>query len=1405
MHAKKLIWNSCYLISATQKFQKILVLFHHASRDNPNLAAICRQFFERVVVYIYKMSGIDSQREDFISSLFVDFESATMGECLDEPPHSTADALVHFFFLEPVPTSVWTQLPICLHGSYEDEFASGLPSLTRAAHGILLNSQQKSIASSAFTFFPNYDRDTDSCATRLLRVLGYLSLPLERFSDISKVGMWPDKLATFVSRAYLPGLVYDNISFKGHTMLDCAPGGAVSKSLPEYLCTLGPLTFLAILELSDHVCFVVKRTLLDRINQIYSYDDDALVTRIGFSRYLDELELLYPNNSGRAGAKVFVSMRSLEVLYPVAPIQLYILKALRTFKEKAERTNLNNDVESTFAKAAFLLFYLTEEGPDIVTWLGDVLNNQSTPTETNKLAKYFKTCHAQMRLANTLPNRWLFHTSLDARRRMARLSYGLDTIIGRSELLKLDFPAEQLMRMHDPFRRASPYLVALPNGFCALGYSSALYHDEVKRACIKMASTLLKEKIPTETFKNYFQRRFFWAASGGAPGAKVTWADSGEQLRLSKRGAMLAVQFGKMTKILEKTATALTNPAVSWSVKALKYESGKLRAILNTILEHYFIQGYITEHVDSYKRSDGWYSAGHSLSARLANSLRRLVDLHNHCAVMFDFSDFNINHTFLLMAEEVLAKVDLLIARADTTHSSEGQRYQIESDLRRAALFVVTARYNTWVSDHDTGLTVRTRRSLQSGERDTSRVNTDSNEVADIMGRAAAVRLIGADPSPKVADKTGDDVFKLAYTITGAVLIVAIYNLIGQAGQPYKIKIEYNDPAPADGEYLRLDYNASARTIAGYPIRAMMGLIHGEFFSDPIPQPLERAAAFLRQAAKLKRRGWTIPERFLRRIINDNARLVYTVDGNKKIFSPNLEIVQLPACLGGVGTQADAKGPLTHGAGLVQLVGLNGTRRKAVCIPSGEGRALLALQYPTLFVNHTELVIQHELHRLREEATRTGSWDAFNSHLVTRANLWHGSSALDQRCLLTWSPTSIPQDFAFISLLLKEPPGLRANLARRREILANSSPDTVIYFKTRHQRNAAAIAYAAPFETAVLLKYRINLGGLTPSGASTLPVYRPPAVRTDSLTSRMDIIGDFSAAHALNVPKPRQTEQSIVQSSLTGAWPKRALNESLASYASELDTWQRQARLEWRYRTVILNVSPKVLRDVVKMTCWKSLGISHVSQAHTPVFKTNDLGFPAIHEIRHSFDGLGSLTKPLGCSIDDTAKAIVSHYSRSVGLRQGLKQLRAQIIRSTSIPRDRSGVPHAITLAAVPVIDRLLATRKMVPIHSEPGQFQHEIAERFWCCWVEGNFSFIPPQEQGLSSDLVTFARDMTLYLCEQSAILQPFMLEIINSAECVKDLLLTFPLHLYALERLVTTFLLDAVQEAFPGVHIAD
>jgi len=198
---------------------------------------------------------------------------------------------------------------------------------------------------------------------------------------------------------------------------------------------------------------------------------------------------------------------------------------------------------------------------------------------------------------------------------------GLDTIVGRSEFLHLDVPAEIRMRLTDPTRRQWP---SIRNG--ELTWSTeAEFTDKLDRAIYQAVRETHNPTVghPTYlTFSDWYSKRMGWAASGGAPGAHISWHGDGKRERMNKRGAVLIIPEEHIRSILEAAC-----PPVLWSKCAPKYENGKMRAIWNTAVEYYVIQAYLADLFEHSQDNATWDSAHHNIQQKVAADIARLESL----------------------------------------------------------------------------------------------------------------------------------------------------------------------------------------------------------------------------------------------------------------------------------------------------------------------------------------------------------------------------------------------------------------------------------------------------------------------------------------------------------------------------------------------------------------------------------------------------------------------------------------------------------------------------------------------------------------------------------------------------------------------------------------------------------
>jgi len=399
-----------------------------------------------------------------------------------------------------------------------------------------------------------------------------------------------------------------------------------------------------------------------------------------------------------------------------------------------------------------------------------------------------------------------------------------------------------------------------------------------------------------------------------------------------------------------------------YSKAATKFENGKQRIIWNTSMAHYLAHAYILDHFEPFTKEGTWYSASHTSFHRLARSVARTKALKEAVGFMWDYADFNINHTVMAQVMLFSSLLEVIKSRLDGDAAVVANVINILTLLTK---WVNRAKANAFLHDPETGYIQQALRSLASGERATSFVNTFLSRAYRLLHDRTSLRLFGHTLFLPASDHQGDDVFALVKSPIDATLAGALFLTMGYAGQLYKISCNY-EPT---GEYLRLQYDATGW--GGYPIRSSMGMFSGEYFDDTSPDPPARSVAIFNQYQKVKGRGGALEPHIIDLLISRNAALVYSENGKKIRVTTPTQLALIPRALGGLGAQPaqayQVKGvvadqaPTTNWEYLPPDAEQPETPLMAFGIPSGEGKTTLAQLYPGLFLDHDQLLNEYEV------------------------------------------------------------------------------------------------------------------------------------------------------------------------------------------------------------------------------------------------------------------------------------------------------------------------------------------------------------------------------------------------------------------------------------------------------------
>lgn len=640
-----------------------------------------------------------------------------------------------------------------------------------------------------------------------------------------------------------------------------------------------------------------------RISKLGSMYKQSLNSKVMKVAVENDIKDLIPETSGRAGGKIHLDVADLVWQNGLTNFGFALLKKILTelaIKRHAQASLPSNERRVCEFESVALIAMLLTDQMSKHSWMHALMiyNNlhHILNLSISEYAKLCKTLHAGARMTHSYPGFKSKGTAEDARH-----LYGLDTLPGRSGFLKLDTHKEMEFRMIDPAFRRLPVIEYDKAKMSMLRFwsSEEAYYNELDY-CMKLSiKEVIKRDVKLEDFATWYGKRMFWAASGSAPGAMLQW-DHDNHERLNKRGALLLIPASHYKRILEEVHDPLL-----WSKASTKFENGKLRAIWNTAIEMYIFQSYLLDHFERHTRNDTWDTSAQSLPEKFKSDIKRLYALLFSYGLMWDYSDFNINHTHKGIGIMYGNIGDSILEHAiQPSDPQEMKNFNLaKNEIKEIADFVRKSHQTVILENPLSGRVAIAVRSLLSGERGTSFTNTYmSRTYTHMVNRWIQLNLSVSKPLLRIGYHLGDDVFETTSSILMSGIVCIVYNLLGFAGQLYKITSDYG----GNGEYLRLNYNADQGRIAGYPIRSFMGMIAGEFFREFVGSAGDRVVTLIDQYAKvLKRGGRPLPGVFSAQI----KRLVpmtYTDEatGVRHRVQPPVDLVLTPKFLGGFGVSA---------------------------------------------------------------------------------------------------------------------------------------------------------------------------------------------------------------------------------------------------------------------------------------------------------------------------------------------------------------------------------------------------------------------------------------------------------------------------------------------------------------------
>lgn len=366
-----------------------------------------------------------------------------------------------------------------------------------------------------------------------------------------------------------------------------------------------------------------------------------------------------------------------------------------------------------------------------------------------------------------------------------------------------------------------------------LGFAAKLNPSGVAADLTALLNRGLAAAPDAPPLQRKWDRAAFWMSGGNQPAGSAT-LESG-LLHIDGRTDSAKFRHTKKSYIEGLPADALAKaiesaPRIAATCSVKVNDPAKVRIIYGCDTTSAMVMSHALAPVEAFFTS----TVAHlrpGAADELADIWFRLQALSNGLGFMYDFDDFNSQHSYPAMKACFQAILD----------SDWGQRQ--DSDYRAAvawsrdALDDVTARMPT-------GETLKQPLGLMTGLRATSYLNTMLN----YAHFAAAARAANLEPGQFVGQHGGDDVFGICQDRVTAVRLLAALKAQGARGQESKIAISREF-----GEFFRLRYGQDG--VSGYPARTVASLASGNFMNTEIRDPRDKAATVAEHVALCVTRG----------------------------------------------------------------------------------------------------------------------------------------------------------------------------------------------------------------------------------------------------------------------------------------------------------------------------------------------------------------------------------------------------------------------------------------------------------------------------------------------------------------------------------------------------------------------
>lgn len=393
-----------------------------------------------------------------------------------------------------------------------------------------------------------------------------------------------------------------------------------------------------------------------------------------------------------------------------------------------------------------------------------------------------------------------------------------------------------------------------------------------------------------EEFIQFCRRRHEWAVSGSSGGYSVTipkdsaynrsTGDSKDDISIKgdKRAVFEAMKAEEVESFLD------SEPAED-AVASEKYENGKRRSIYGVGLKHYTICSYVTHGFEEAMNKVQGFEKGLSGIKEFAAQQKRAAicaDPNQECT-MFDYADFNAQHTPRAMAIVVEAMIEV------------GKSRNYPTDWLKAAEWLRQSKYNMWFTCPLDDKKHIVKQGLFSGVRTTDFDNSNLNKAYFEVTKDLVSEKYSCNPHNLYHVHQGDDVWVSNTKRHWAALI---YYQLAANGAVLRAKKQML--GKHFGEYLRVLYHKDGGT--GYAVRAIVNYILRPIQNKKIDDVAAMCQSLHSTYQVLQRRGMT--QHFLNDLYDTDLMYWATIKAHptdkKPISLPNW-VIQVDSTKGGFG------------------------------------------------------------------------------------------------------------------------------------------------------------------------------------------------------------------------------------------------------------------------------------------------------------------------------------------------------------------------------------------------------------------------------------------------------------------------------------------------------------------------